>query len=209
MVAYGPHCFDCRHSRQHLPSQWSRATVSPGKGVAGFETIFIGESKQAKLLVPLDLYLHQAMERTLPVRVRTRKAGLQEVSTSFAGGNPRSGRRKGGRLLLKSSASRLGGGGSALSDNIATLCSQSPAITADFDGRVRGLLQEVYDQQGTSGLEDCFDMLHQWLSKKEIAQVGGALVWQEERTSINNWTAYIMKLLRNWKQSRPVCYHCL
>lgn len=36
------------------------------------------------------------------------------------------------------------GGGSALSDNIATLCSQSPAVAADFDGRVRGLLQEVY-----------------------------------------------------------------
>ena len=42
-----------------------------------------------------------------------------------------------------------------------------------------------------SGLEDCFDMLHQWLSKK----VGGFFflrwndveMWQEERTSINNW----------------------
>jgi len=93
-------------------------------------------------------------------------------SRSTKGANPGSGRRKGGSLLA---------------ENIASLCSHSPALKEDFDGRVRGLLQDVQDQQGADGLEECFDMLHEWLSKKE------------ERGSINNWTAYIMKLLRNWK----------
>lgn len=93
-------------------------------------------------------------------------------SRSTKGANPSSGRRKGGSLLA---------------ENIASLCSQSPVLKEDFDGRVRGFLQDVQDQQGADGLEECFDMLHEWLSKKE------------ERSSINNWTAYIMKLLRNWK----------
>ncbi|CAK9001817.1 unnamed protein product [Durusdinium trenchii] len=94
-------------------------------------------------------------------------------SRSTKGAHPGSGRRKGGSLVT---------------EHITSLCSQSPALAADFDGRVKGLLQDIQEKEGADGLDECFDMLHEWLSKKE------------ERSSINNWTAYIMKLLRNWNQ---------
>eukprot|EP00930_Biecheleria_cincta_P083751 TRINITY_DN73261_c0_g1_i1.p1 TRINITY_DN73261_c0_g1~~TRINITY_DN73261_c0_g1_i1.p1 ORF type:complete len:900 (+),score=213.79 TRINITY_DN73261_c0_g1_i1:219-2702(+) len=87
-----------------------------------------------------------------------------------------------------SRSSRKGGDrASVMTERIALLCKESPAIPADFDYRVRSFLMELQGRQGVSALEDAFDMLHEWLCKKE------------DRSHIHNWPGYIMKLLMNWR----------
>ncbi|CAJ1455761.1 unnamed protein product [Effrenium voratum] len=107
------------------------------------------------------------------VRKRT-KGPNHSVVTCLCGSTSGSGRRKGGTPSI-------------LSENISSLCAQSPATEKDFDGRVKAFLLDVQDKEGEDAVEECFEMLQEWLSKKE------------ERGSINNWPAYIMKLLVNWK----------
>ncbi|CAE8596866.1 unnamed protein product, partial [Polarella glacialis] len=85
---------------------------------------------------------------------------------------------------------RKGGGvpGNAiLTEHLTALCEDSPAQIEDFDGKVRRFLLDIQSQLGLEMLADAFDMLHEWLGKKE------------QRDEILNWPGYIMKLLHNWR----------
>ncbi|CAE7198896.1 kif7, partial [Symbiodinium natans] len=83
---------------------------------------------------------------------------------------------------------RKGANPAVLSERIAALCRASAATATDFDGRVKALLLDVQDKQGIEALDDCFENLSEWLSKKG------------ERSAIGNWPGYITKLLVNWKE---------
>lgn len=93
---------------------------------------------------------------------------------------------KGGKRST-SGAKHKGSNPSVLTEHISSLCGSSAATAADFDGRVKALLLDVQDKQGTEALDECFDNLHEWLSKKG------------DRSAIGNWPAYITKLVVNWK----------
>merc|ERR1719229_1011366 len=82
---------------------------------------------------------------------------------------------------------RKGAFGGPIADRITSLCSKSPALSSDFDGRVRQFLADIQEKQGIGKLDDAFDVLHEWLSKKG------------ERSDVQNWPGYIMKLLSNWR----------
>jgi len=108
-----------------------------------------------------------------------------------AGG--RSGKGGGAASGASSGKGRRGGGGStsssAVQDHIAELCSSSPALASDFDGRVCQFLRDIQEKQGLARLDDSFEMLHDVLGKKG------------HRTDVQKWPGYIMRLLMNWSSA--------
>jgi len=82
---------------------------------------------------------------------------------------------------------RKGASSAVLDERISNLCGSSPVLASDFDKRVCGFLREIQDKQGINKLDDSFDFLSDWLSKKA------------HREEIGNWPGYIMKLLTTWR----------
>lgn len=135
--------------------------------VAAFPSIFhLGTDASGQVAVTLS----GDGVRSLPV-----------VKSSKGGKSGKGGKRS------TSGAKHKGSNPSVLTEHITSLCGSSAATAADFDGRVKALLLDVQDKQGTEALDECFENLHEWLSKKG------------DRSAIGNWPAYITKLVVNWK----------
>ncbi|CAE7620413.1 tdrd9 [Symbiodinium sp. CCMP2592] len=127
---------------------------------------------------------HLGMDASGQVAVTLSGDGVRSLPLVKSAKGGKSG--KGGKRSA-SGAKHKGSNPSVLTEHISSLCGSSPATAADFDGRVKALLLDVQDKQGAEALDECFDNLHEWLSKKG------------DRSSIGNWPAYITKLVVNWK----------
>jgi len=78
----------------------------------------------------------------------------------------------------------------ALDGSIADLC-RLPEIAVepvDFDSRVRTWFVRFQQRRGQRAMDNAFDELGKWLTKKERAQV-------------RSWPSYLMVLLRNWERN--------
>merc|ERR1719424_1542178 len=102
--------------------------------------------------------------------------GWQEAPKAGGGG----GKGKGGG----------GKGGAAMDARIVQLC-QVPDIavqSVDFDSRVRTWFVRFAQRRGPKELENAFELLGEWCTKKE-------------RSQVRSWPSYLMVLLRNWERN--------
>lgn len=125
--------------------------------------------------------------------------GNQMVALKSGGGGGGSKNKKGGAKGANGKGSGKGKGGKAppgtkagdkMDSRIAELC-RVPEIAVkreDFDSRVRTWFVRFQQRRGTSDLEEAFDVLADWCTKKT-------------RESVRSWPSYLMVLLRNWERA--------
>jgi len=84
-----------------------------------------------------------------------------------------------------------GGAVGMMEERIKRLCSQDGVMCRpiDFDRVVKQWLREMERRRGAEVVEEAYDHLFQWCSKKE-------------RDQVKNWKGYLMRLLRNWETER-------
>lgn len=121
--------------------------------------------------------------------------GAKKSTTSKKGSGSQAASSGGGKAAGKAAGKGSGGkkgaaaGGvsDAITDRMEIICRETAAVHLDFDHRVKQFLKEVQERQGTNGLDDAFEFLHEWLMKKA------------GRDDVKNWPGYIMALLNKWR----------